>query len=295
MTAETDTKILERLAKQEEEEGHLPGLLDFYRRLLCIQSEVKSRIGLVKLSLNEEAINARIRGGTPLLGLEDISIDWALLRHTFEEVAALFANYSEVLCETPDNLSKLSSCLDLRELAKAWYEGASLSPWIAASGINESLLELMFQATLRPFLISHREALLIVVSQEQWCRRYCPICGGSPDFSFLDKERGSRWLLCSRCDAEWLFQRLECPYCGTQDQGNLSYFTDDEGLYRLYICERCRHYLKAIDLRRVEREVLLPLERFLTLDIDHQAQEKGYSPCTEARQDEKGKVRQLYY
>ena len=56
--------------------------------------------------------------------------------------------------------------------------------------------------------------------------------------------------MCSKCAAEWLFQRLECPYCGTQDQNTLAYFTDDKGLYRLYICEHCRHYLKAIDLRQ---------------------------------------------
>ena len=64
------------------------------------------------------------------------------------------------------------------------------------------------------------------------------------------------------------------------------YFTDDEGLYRLYVCERCHHYLKAIDLRHAGREVLFQLERFLTLDIDHQAREKGYTPCVEVRQGE---------
>ena len=84
--------------------------------------------------------------------------------------------------------------------------------------------------------------------------------------------------MCSRCDAEWLFQRLECPYCGTKDQSTLAFFTDDKGLYRLYVCEQCRHYLKAIDLRKSEDEVLLPLERFLTPDIDAQAQQDGYTP-----------------
>jgi len=117
------------------------------------------------------------------------------------------------------------------------------------------------------------------VNQERWRRGYCPICGGNPDFAFLDKERGARWLLCSGCDAEWLFQRLECPYCGTQDQDALAYFTDDEGLYRLYVCERCKRYLKALDLRQAKSEVLLPLERLFTFDIDAQAQEYGYSPC----------------
>jgi FdhE protein len=71
---------------------------------------------------------------------------------------------------------------------------------------------------------------------------------------------------------------LQCPYCGTQDQNALAYFTDDKGLYRLYVCEQCKHYLKAIDLRQAEAEVLFPLERFYTVDMDRQAQEQGYKP-----------------
>ncbi|MBA7684396.1 Protein FdhE [subsurface metagenome] len=75
-----------------------------------------------------------------------------------------------------------------------------------------------------------------------------------------------------------LFQRLECPYCGNQNQAALAYFTDDEGLYRLYVCEQCHTYIKAVDLRRTESQVLLPLERVMTLDMDREGQEKGYKP-----------------
>ena len=287
MTTGTDSKILKRLEEWQGKEGPLPKSLEFYRRLLCIQSEAKSRVGVPKLGLSEEAINNRIKRGAPLLGFDDLSTDWSLLRNILEEVTALVTSYSEFWGEVPNNLKDSSSCFALlKEAAEAWFQGAQLPPRMAVSGVNEALLELMIHAALRPFLINHCEALLSFVNQEQWRRGYCPICGGNPDFAFLGKERGARWLLCSRCDAEWLFQRLECPYCGTQDQGALAYFTDDEGLYRLYVCERCRHYLKTIDLRQAECEVLLPLERFLTLDIDTQAHKDGYRPCAKARQGE---------
>jgi FdhE protein len=283
VTTGTDSKILKRLQEWEEKEGSLPRLLEFYQRLLGIQSGAKSRVDVAKHSLSKEAISNRMRCGSPLLSFDDLSIDWSLLQNMFEEVTTLFTTYAEVFGEVPENLKDSSSCLTLlREITKAWFEGASLPPQMPISGVNEALLELIIHATLQPFLISHCEALLSFVNQEQWRRRYCPICGGNPDFAFLDKERGARWLLCSRCDAEWLFQRLECPYCGTKEQGALAYFTDDEGLYRLYVCERCQHYLKAIDLRHIDYEVLLPLERFLTLDIDIQAHKDRYSPCTKA-------------
>ena len=60
----------------------------------------------------------------------------------------------------------------------------------------------------------------------------------------------------------------------------LAHFTDDEesNLYRLYICEQCNTYIKAIDLRRTAAEALLPLERVMTINMDKQGQEKGYKP-----------------
>jgi len=284
VTKGIDGKILKRLEAWEKKEGSLPKSLEFYRGLLGIQSKAKSCLGVPKLSLTEKTISNRLNRGSPILRFDDLSIDWSLLGKILEEVTALFVSYSEDLGEVPENLEHLSSRLPLpKEATRAWFEGTPLPPQVTDSGVNKVLLEHIIHAALRPFLINHREALLNFVDQERWRRGYCPICGGNPDFAYLDKERGARWLLCSRCDAEWLFQRLECPCCGTQDQNALAYFTDDEGLYRLYVCEQCQHYLKAVDLRMTESEVLLPLERFITLDMDAQAQRNGYSLCARAR------------
>jgi FdhE protein len=95
----------------------------------------------------------------------------------------------------------------------------------------------------------------------------------------LKGEVGERWLLCSRCDTEWLFQRVECPYCGTQEQDDLVYFIDAREQYRLYLCERCKCYLKAVDLRKTEAGAPLPLERLYTIDLDRQAVGRGYHAC----------------
>jgi len=283
VTADIDSEILKKLRKQEKEEGTLPLLLEFYQKLLHIQSSAKKRIGLPKPTLSSEAVSKRIEQGLPLISFANLVLDWSLLRDIFVEVAAAFAGYPEFFGELPKKLREPEAGrLLTRKAVKAWFEGAELPPAILAGAVSKNLLQAVIQATLRPFLVSYAKALIGFVGQERWRRRYCPICGGSPDFAFLDKERGARWLLCSRCDTGWLFQRLECPYCGTQDQNALAYFTGDEGPYRLYVCERCKRYLKAIDLRQAKSEVLLPLERFYTLDIDSQAQQHGYSPHDKA-------------
>ena len=275
MPAGTDN-ILKKLEEQKRKEGALPPLLEFYQRLLRIQSEAEQHIGVSKPGLSSKTINQRIEQGLPLVAFDELDLDWSLLPDIFAKVGAVFAEYPQLFGQLPESLKDSGHFLT-REIIKAWFDGSRLP-----ATINEPLLDSIIQATLSPFLVSYSKALLGYVNQERWRRRYCPVCGGNPDFAFLDKERGARWLLCSRCDAEWLFQRLECPYCGTTDQNALAYFTDDEGLYRLYVCERCKRYLKAIDLRQAKSEVLMPLERLLTLDLDAQAKEHGYSPCDKA-------------
>ena len=279
MTANSDSKILKKLSDFEKEEGSLPLLLEFYRKILQIQSRARERIGTPGPGLSREAISQRILNGQPLVGFDELALDWALAHDVFARVTAAFASYPQLFGEIPERLRKPGAgSLLTKKAVKAWFTGKELPSTIVA-GVSANLMQTMIQVTLQPFLANHASALIGSVEQENWRRGYCPICGGSPDLAFLEKEVGARWLLCSRCDTEWLFQRLECPYCSTKEQSALAFFTGDEELYRLYVCEKCKCYLKAIDLRKTEAEILLPLERFFTIDLDSQAKEKGYVAC----------------
>ena len=280
MAAGADSNILRKLEEEGKKKGLPPRFLEFYQRLFRLQTGVEQDIGTADPGLNKETINERRERGLPLISFNKPALDWALMKDIFAEVIAAFADYPDLFGELPQSLREPKSSPSLpKQVVKAWFNRAKLPSTIAVDNVNEYLLlEAIIHATLSPFLVSHAKALISSVDQERWRRDYCPICGGKPDFAFLDKERGARWLLCSRCDTEWLFQRLQCPYCSTQEQDAPAYFTDDEGIYRLYVCEQCHKYIKAIDLRHTESEVLLPVERVLTLDMDRQAQEKGYKP-----------------
>jgi len=284
MLSANEAQIVQKLNELEQRKGELPSFAKLYRELLCIQSKAKtgfmaSRRGFHDSIISQAAIPDRLAQGSPLLSFSDLSLDWEQVKAVFQEVAAVVARDSPDSPGEIENLKNIASSSPLLQRAvRDWYEGSSLASVAETSSVDKELLSFVVQAALKPFLSLHSEVLQPKVNQESWRRRYCPICGGKPDFAYLDKERGERWLLCSRCDAEWLFLRLECPYCGTQNQDALAYFTDDEGLYRLYVCEQCHTYIKAVDLRRTESEVLLPLERVMTLDMDRQGQEKGYKP-----------------
>jgi hypothetical protein len=280
VTPETENEILlKKLEAEGKRRGFPPRFVEFYQKLFRIQSGAESRIGQVRPDLKKEAVNQRLISGSPLLVFDELALDWTLVQDILAQVMTLFAEYSDLLGELPRNLKEMKPHPSLpKEVAKAWFEPTQLTE-TTTFGTNEYLLfEAIIHATLKPFLVSQAKALIDLVDQENWRREYCPICGGRPDLASLDKERGSRWLMCSRCDTQWLYQRLQCPYCRTQNPDVLAYFTDESGMYRLYVCEQCHKYIKAVDLRCSESEISLPLERILTLDMDRQAEEKGYRP-----------------
>jgi hypothetical protein len=231
--------------------------------------------------LTDEVVKQCLADGVPLLlAIDNLTIDWSMVGEALRQVRDVFARFSDLLGAPSGNLGTLQSdlinwLLD-ESVARGRLGGEDLTKPDAGGGLGRDLQRTMLLCSLRPFLRTYCSRLLHRVDQAGWRRRYCPICGAAPDFAYLDSERGSRWLVCSGCDAEWLFQRVECPYCGTTDQNQLSYFSCEERPYRLYVCVSCRRYIKAIDMRSADTDVLIPLERLLTFDLDRQALNLGY-------------------
>ncbi len=278
---QTDQKVLKKLQELGQEEAALSPLFSFYGELFQIQSEAKSWITIVKPVIHDELIHDRLIEGIPLLLFEEFAPDWRQVQKVFAQIIG-WAGSDKLIPEVEkENLRKISGDLPrLKRLAKTWYQGQLLESTAKTESVDFQLLESVIADTLKPFLSAYRELLLPSVDQELWRRRYCPVCGGKPDFAYIDKEKGARWVLCSRCDAVWLFGRVECPYCGTREPNSLAYYTGDSesSLYRLYVCRECHSYIKAIDFRRTDSEILLSFERVKTFDLDKQAFDLGYKP-----------------
>ncbi|MBI2907979.1 MAG: formate dehydrogenase accessory protein FdhE [Chloroflexi bacterium] len=281
MSGEVGNKVLNTLREWEQAEGHVTGFMRLHGELLQIQNEARSGVNVVRPNPAEPLVRDRLCEGVPLVPFEEFSPDWDEARAVFEQIIAWFAKDSEGPQEEVDGLREIARDRPLMaEIAAAWYRGTPLTDFARARGIDEAILASAVGASLKPFLMACSELLSPEVDQETWRRKYCPICGGKPDFAYLDKDKGARWLVCSRCDAEWLFLRLECPYCDNQDHGAMAYLTDqkESSSYRVYVCDQCHGYIKAIDLRRAEWQVLLPLERVVTAELDKEAQARGYKP-----------------
>jgi formate dehydrogenase maturation protein FdhE len=54
------------------------------------------------------------------------------------------------------------------------------------------------------------------------------------------------------------------------------YYSSEDEVYRLYVCQVCQRYLKTLDQRKARREFSLPVERITSVDLDITAREQGY-------------------
>jgi len=174
------------------------------------------------------------------------------------------------------------------QAARDWPQ-TQREEWLAALGqyfrdgelsrddpAEKELLAFLMVHAWRPFLLRWANDLAPLLNDGLWGKKNCPACGGQPDFACLTQETGERRLFCSRCDTEWHFDRVGCPFCGNRDPATYGYYTNEDSPYRLYACNQCRRYLKTLDLRQVIGERILPVERIVSSGIDASALQAGY-------------------
>jgi formate dehydrogenase accessory protein FdhE len=255
-------KTLKKL--EELERTSPPDSIALYIRLTRLQLEARANIEIKEAHLSQKEINERVGLGIPALKFNELQLDWAKVGDLFKQALSTIAKYSASIDS--------ESAVSLKAIVELWYNKQSFPH----DGMDEETVAVAVHSAVKPFLAMWAEELSPRISQEQWRRGYCPVCGGTPNFSYLKAEQGARWLCCPRCDSEWLFQRIECPFCRNSEQKELAFFIDQEGRYRVYTCEKCRGYLKSIDLRKGNKDIVMPLEWVKTLDLDRQACEKGY-------------------
>ena len=270
---DSDQEILDALDQARSEHEDLAELLDLYGALAEVQYETKAQVSVDLDVLDDVAIRQRVAEGLPLLTFDDLSLGPVAFARLVKDIMGVLVDHSSDWAEVATSMDEPSPG-ELVKLARNSFEGEARSSAteLSASG----LIGLSVDLALVPYLERAAEALLPRVDQSDWFRGYCPVCGAVPDLAFLNEEGGARDLVCSRCNSRWRYVRLRCPFCGTSDSANLQYYPSDDEIYRLYVCEACKHYLKTVDLRVTQTKLPAPVERVLTVAMDVAAQEQGY-------------------
>ncbi|MBI5300755.1 MAG: formate dehydrogenase accessory protein FdhE [Chloroflexi bacterium] len=263
-SAETLSILKSKRARRPE----LAGALDMYIAILEARAVIE--LPFTNYPFSADDIDACLARGEPLLRVDELTFDWDAVARLARTICAIAARYRPEAADAFAELAReFESPARTKELARAFLAPETIELPLT----NYQLLAFVLTHALHPWLSAPARALQSSVRADAWQRGNCPICGGEPDFAALTQEGGAWRLLCARCDAEWTCPRAHCPFCGAEP---IAYFPSQDGAYRLYGCDRCKRYLKTIDLREFAREACLPAERVLTIGMDVAALEAGY-------------------
>jgi Protein involved in formate dehydrogenase formation len=266
------------LTRIRQDQPDLAPAVDLQLDLIGLHRRVQGRVPLPSLRLDPAEVRAAALAGRPLLRFDQIPFEYSDVRYLIRETASVMRRHDsleEADYRHADALARDPAPLD--PVLERWFNGTAVKAGSAdggAAAIPAGLDYVLTQA-MRPFLVRCAEAMLASADLSAWSARYCPVCGGEPDFSTITPA-AERHLICGRCTARWKYDPLACPYCENKDRARITSFASRDGAYRIYGCDVCKRYLKAYDGRRAPRPVMVPVDTVATLPLDAAAMQRGY-------------------
>lgn len=275
-------RIIQRIDAIEEKRPSHKEVLEFLKEIVTEQYEVKEQIRVEPVDIKEDMVKLKTREGFPLVDKKDLKLDMESGITLFKRLCAVVQKRSDKIA---DDLKKINEKLDEGELnLEELFEKvvAEDEEYLDATAgkleLNKELVLFLAKNSINPLLEAYADQLKGYVHQKKWWKGYCPICGSKPLIAALRKKEGERFLLCSSCGFEWRFGRMTCPFCGTQERKKHRYFfiEKESKAYRVDVCEKCKKYIKTIDMRELFEDVVLAVEDIGTLHLDIIAQNEGY-------------------
>jgi len=196
-----------------------------------------------------DMLECNLKSGKPLFFFHKPDVNYWVAQEVFERLLPCFSENIPESAEDLENLSAVyqSGSLSAERLLEITLDNSwsDLRNIAQTHAINIDLLQLFTIYLARPFRQQGAEQVTKGVDLGHWEKGYCPVCGHSPVLGSILGKEGQRWLWCCCCNTHWRFGRIGCPFCENQSQEELGYLTMEEYTgYRIYVCDRCRRYLK---------------------------------------------------
>ncbi len=270
--------LQERIQQIRENRPVYREILDFYQKVREEQEKITVSVANEPVFLKKEWENLLTQEGFPRVQKQNFPLD-------IEACVKLFGFLCRIAKDTnpfmSEQVTKIEEAierrkLNLKGLLREGLEEKKMEQRVEELECDERVFFFLIQNSIKPSI----EAAMKQISEEleplAGETGICPICGSLPFLSLLDEAIGKRTLLCSFCGYPWQIDRFLCPYCNNRAQDSLHYlYAEGEESCRIDLCEKCRGYVKTIDLRRTE--VSDPsLEDLSTLHLDILASQKGY-------------------
>jgi len=276
LTKEEITKTAAIIQKARPAYGEL---IDFYGQVFVAQGESRTHIALDPIIIDPALLTLKHENGMPLLDPSQFLIDPAQAGILLKKLCDLSVAHAPKLANTGEKIltALKNGKLKLESNFFALLNNQDLGKTAAILDIPLDELTFFVFSAMAPSIQSCAVQLASYLKDAPPLKKgYCPVCGSHPDVAFLDQD-GKKFLLCSLCAHEWETRRMGCVFCDSMEKDDQHYFfSSEEKEYRVYLCDNCHHYLKLVDLRKLDRSFFPKLEQISTLHLDYKAQEKGY-------------------
>ncbi|MBO8127671.1 MAG: formate dehydrogenase accessory protein FdhE [Peptococcaceae bacterium] len=254
-----------------------PNLVDLYNDLL----DAEPAGDAVKVDVPGDDLLEVWKQGMPMLKLHFPQVDVADFFAVMGQVRDILQKHQP---EAAGDLDRAYAAMpedagEREEFVKSVLRGETswVSNLVTNSRIPMDAVGILITHTFRPFLRVYAEKVREYLDLDRWLKGICPVCGGKPTFAKLTKTVGRRYLYCNQCNTEWLYNRMGCPYCDTGNKGKVRYFSvEGQPLYRVYICDDCKGYLKTVDESKADEKVELFWEDIKTVHLDILAVREGF-------------------
>lgn len=284
--AATLRKSLKTIEDYKVTNPHYTDLLDILAEILILREDYRKSMKSPIFSVEDKLISGKMEGGLPLIDLAGKKYDLTRPKEYFYSLIAIAEK------RLPAEARKFLDVIkdeqfDWETIIRASFnpnpsEEEILDKEVKTSGEHDEqldLIDLFIEESLRPELEVVAEQYGASVEKSGWMEGYCPICGKEPKIGEIrESEDGRRYLFCHQCGYKWHFRRIKCPFCGNEEQHSLAYFAvEGEERYRVDVCNKCRRYIKIVDLPKSSEDVNLDVEDIATLHLDVLAYEEGYN------------------
>lgn len=277
-------KSLKTIEDYKSANPHYTELLDIMADILILREEYRNSMKDPIFCVEENLITKKMEGGLPLIDFMGKEYDLTRPKEYFNSLISIAEKRMPEVAQNIIDIIK-SQQFDWEKMIRASFdhktEETDAQELLAGREAEENidLIDLFTEESLRPELESIAEKYGEIIEKSNWSEGYCPICGKEPKIGEIrDEEEGKRYLFCHQCGFKWYFQRIKCPFCGNEEQHSLAYFeVEGEERYRVDVCNKCRRYIKTVELPKSSEEPNLDVEDIATLHLDMIAYDEGYN------------------
>lgn len=277
-------KSLKTIEDYKSTHPHYTELLDIMADILILREEYLNNMKDSIFTVEENLISQKMKGGLPLIDFSGREFD---LTHPREYFNALISIGKKRMPEVAQNIKDIvdNPQFDWEKNIRASFDRKMVEADAKESKEDNDaddqidLIDLFMEESLRPELEAVARKYAEIIKKSEWTEGYCPVCGKEPKIGEIrEEEDGKRYLFCHQCGFKWYFNRIKCPFCGNDEQHSLAYFeVEGEERYRVDVCNKCRRYIKTIELPKSSEEPNMDVEDIATLHLDMIAFDEGYN------------------